>query len=801
MEEKKYKYDAFISYRHCELDKYVAENLHKVLETYELPKNVKEKLGITGRTIKRVFRDQDELPLSSNLEDPIIEALKESKYLIVICSPRLKDSLWCKKEIETFKKLRGRKNIFCVLIEGEPVDSFPDEVCFDEIETTDKNGKVKVTRKPVEPLAADVRGINHKEVLKKIKEEKLRLIAPMYNLDYDDLKQRHRLRKMRRMFITSACISAFCILFTIYSLFMFLKISSQQKTLKTHQALTLSEKAINYINKDSKHSAVKSAYEALTKFNGVKMPYTSEAEYALSESLGVYDAGLSYKAVDEVKTKGVIDYIKASYNNNYALSFDESEELVLWNINKMKKIKAYSDLNAFGVNYDTFTFVGNDKLAYINKEGNVIVASTKNGKVLKEIKKDKYGYKSLKSIEDGKYLVINDSPKLYLYDADSYKEIASYTSKDVIGKEMFMTFDGTKLFIYTTKSIADPFKEDNLTIHVLNVKDLTEVDSFALDARYLTSLIEKDNNVYLLTNQSIGTDYDMLVTSYNYKDNKANWTHKFSKDWGEHIAASLKDGTHSIAVSSGNVVTVMDESDGKVIKTYSLTSDVIDIYVSTTNDTYIVFTSDGVVHFVSVKYEESIVYGNLFNFNLDNYKYVINNDNGYILTAENDNRIILYERNSNKNLKEENIKLDYPKDQSIVGKDLEKIKKEYNLKKKNLITKAIYDDKKTLLFVSYTDKSLGIYSVKDKNFLKMIDDVSVIEYYYGIDKENRVYVGNITDSYIIDKDYNKVGHINNLNKVDKKNNRVYIKDSDKSYSLPIYYLDDLLKQAKDYLNK
>ena len=93
MENKEYKYDAFISYRHCDLDKFVAENLHKALETYELPKNLKEQLHIEGRTFKRLFRDQEELPLSSNLEDPILEALQSSKYLIVICSPRLKDSL------------------------------------------------------------------------------------------------------------------------------------------------------------------------------------------------------------------------------------------------------------------------------------------------------------------------------------------------------------------------------------------------------------------------------------------------------------------------------------------------------------------------------------------------------------------------------------------------------------------------------------------------------------------------------------------------------------------------------------
>ena len=67
MEEREYKFDAFISYRHCELDKFVAENLHKILESYELPKNIKEKLNVQGKTFKRIFRDQEELPLASNL--------------------------------------------------------------------------------------------------------------------------------------------------------------------------------------------------------------------------------------------------------------------------------------------------------------------------------------------------------------------------------------------------------------------------------------------------------------------------------------------------------------------------------------------------------------------------------------------------------------------------------------------------------------------------------------------------------------------------------------------------------------
>ena len=105
------------------------------------------------------------------------------------------------------------------------------------------------------------------------------------------------------------------------------------------------------------------------------------------------------------------------------------------------------------------------------------------------------------------------------------------------------------------------------------------------------------------------------------------------------------------------------------------------------------------------------------------------------------------------------------------------------------------------MFVSYTDNTLGIYEVKSKKFVKMIDGVTDIEYYYGKDKDGRIYVGNLVNSYILDKEFNKVGHIINLVKLDSKNNKVIIIHSDKYYSIPIYNLDDLLKQAKDYLNK
>lgn len=58
-----YKYDAFISYRHTEPDKAIAEKLHRMLETYKVPKAV-IKMG-SQKKVGRVFRDREELPTSS----------------------------------------------------------------------------------------------------------------------------------------------------------------------------------------------------------------------------------------------------------------------------------------------------------------------------------------------------------------------------------------------------------------------------------------------------------------------------------------------------------------------------------------------------------------------------------------------------------------------------------------------------------------------------------------------------------------------------------------------------------------
>ena len=185
MQEKKYR--AFISYRHLSPDQEIAQSLHTAIETYGVPAAVRQSSGI--RRMGRVFRDQEELPLSADLGADIEAALDGSEWLVCICSPRYLQSRWCMRELEYFLEHHSRDRVLTVLAEGEPADSFPEQLRF----VAGPNG----TRREVEPLAADVRGKSLAESLKKLRVEKLRLFAPMLSVSYDDLKQRARRRRLR----------------------------------------------------------------------------------------------------------------------------------------------------------------------------------------------------------------------------------------------------------------------------------------------------------------------------------------------------------------------------------------------------------------------------------------------------------------------------------------------------------------------------------------------------------------------------------------------------------------------------
>ena len=114
------KYAAFISYAHA--DEPMARRIHNALETYRLPnafdQDAKEKL-------KPIFRDVTELTAHHSLSEKIQDAVRTSRFLIILCSPSAKNSHWVNEEIRLFRKLHGENKILSVIIDGNPETSFP----------------------------------------------------------------------------------------------------------------------------------------------------------------------------------------------------------------------------------------------------------------------------------------------------------------------------------------------------------------------------------------------------------------------------------------------------------------------------------------------------------------------------------------------------------------------------------------------------------------------------------------------------------------------------------------------------
>ena len=270
------KYDAFISYRHLPTDMYVARNLHRALETAKIPKKIQQETG--RKRINRVFRDQEELPIGSDLGENIEAALREAENLIVICSPQTKESAWVMKEIDTFISLHGRDNIFAVLVDGEPQDSFPYQIL------TDGSGN------SVEPLAADVRGADKKEIRHKIKSESLRLTAAILGCDYDDLKQRHKERIIKRNMLIAGAAAVFGISFGLYNAYNLSRINENYQQKLVNESRVIAKTSAQLLEAGNRRDAALVAVEGLP-VNGTARPFVPEAQYALSNALGNYELG------------------------------------------------------------------------------------------------------------------------------------------------------------------------------------------------------------------------------------------------------------------------------------------------------------------------------------------------------------------------------------------------------------------------------------------------------------------------------------------------------------------------------
>jgi WD40 repeat protein len=122
MNPDSFKYTAFISY--CHADSKWAGWLHRSLEKFTIPNALRNKENRDlPKSFYPIFKDREELPTASALEDGITDALEASRYLIVICSPKAAQSKWVNEEVAIYKSLGRGDRVLCLIVDGEPFAS------------------------------------------------------------------------------------------------------------------------------------------------------------------------------------------------------------------------------------------------------------------------------------------------------------------------------------------------------------------------------------------------------------------------------------------------------------------------------------------------------------------------------------------------------------------------------------------------------------------------------------------------------------------------------------------------------
>lgn len=201
------RYWAFLSYAHE--DSAAADRLHKALEKFRTPAALVGRphpLGSIPQRLAPIFRDRQELAASSDLSRTIREALSQSRYFLVLCSPAAAASPWVDQEIRDFKKIHGEERVLAAIVDGEPFAAERGEEaaeCFPPSLRQRVDSRGRLTSRRAEPIAADLR-----DNADGWRIGQLKLVAGMLGVGLDDLVQRDQARRQRRMtWIAAASLS------------------------------------------------------------------------------------------------------------------------------------------------------------------------------------------------------------------------------------------------------------------------------------------------------------------------------------------------------------------------------------------------------------------------------------------------------------------------------------------------------------------------------------------------------------------------------------------------------------------
>lgn len=622
-------FDAFVCYKHGPIDSAAAVTLQRALENYRAPKDISGK----RKPFQRVFVDEGELSSCADFGQQIREALKNSGWLIVICSPDTPSSPWVQLEIDTFLEYHDRSRILAVLTSGEPEESYPPQLKAN----ADGMGEV---------LAADARGLTAKEVQMLLKKDALlKVAAPMLGTSFDSIKQRQRVYRMQRAAVAASIAMAMTVGFAAYAVNRANVISRQSaeisrqaeeigqqaqrieeeyRTSLINESRFLAEQAERRLKENDPIGAVEFALQALPS-DTQDRPVIPEAEYVLSKALGVYQTPSV-----QGNYASLVGLMNPDMKNMSGFFLNEEGDrlfvyggkfLQVWDTDSLKKlqnIKFSSEIDA----HQPQIIPGTSRLV-LSTYSNLICVDFETGKILWEKEIDKLINWQIAKNPDGVIFFQGVGESSFRYNGLNVVCLSVDAGKTLSSQEYTLGFEFDKLSI-SAISVSDDQKwcaalyynymlpssahsQDNIAgtkLLVLNLEKKTllskDIKSLPVSKAWDTLnaelcfwgdnlLMLRENSVYVYAGD--GYQYSMMAYPATAIFERFDLNTSMRK-WGAEYSFYSTGGTSSILLSSfqrkgqsldcalvtvDNLCKVIDLENGRQLRTYQLESPVLDI--------------------------------------------------------------------------------------------------------------------------------------------------------------------------------------------------------------------------------
>lgn len=561
MEQKRYKTDVFISYKHADLDMMVSNWLQKNIEHYRIPKDIQIKSG--KKSISKVFRDVEDLSVGNDLGKEIENQLQNSEFLIVVCSPNAKKSEWVNREIRTFLKHHPSENILPIIIEGEPEEAFPEALL-----------------QLGEPFAADVRADDQKKVMAKLKNEYIRLMAPILYCSYDELVQRNRRYQYQRLLIISSIILVALSGFSGYAIYQNYRTNLALKNSQISESKYLASQAGELFASNDYVSAMELNLKALPSYKGER-PIVPEALYNLTSALGLYQDHLydpdmypfksNYKLLlpDTISEDFIVDK-----TGEYVIAYDR-QKVYIYNteLNMIENVITFS----YGDAISRVIYNQEENRVYVGAPKNLFCFDCVSGEQLWRVN----------TVEEIQQFLVNDHLNELVLVTDSAVNVVDLNGK--VKERRFLNLPEGVIISDDKKSAA--FSLDDNTILLMGETSNSQKIVYLYDIKndvlseccYLNSneVVAGffDASTYYLIHQEGDRYIDLIL--YRVGQSEPIWQTKMNEKMSLASAELMKmdDGNIGVIVGLGRTTFVFNYFTGEDAGAYEFNNDLAKVVV------------------------------------------------------------------------------------------------------------------------------------------------------------------------------------------------------------------------------